>query len=112
MIGIDIIKIARVYKLEDDFPNRVLSREELERYQSFGEDEDEKARFLASRWAAKEAYVKASGERSVDFRTISVMADESGRPHLRVRGVEVGEVSLAHDSYAIAIVQLDKENYR
>lgn len=109
MIGIDIVKISRVYKLEDDFPRRVLSEEELSRYQSFGADEEKKARFLASRWAAKEAYVKASGDKAVDFRTISVMADAAGRPHLRVAGREVGEVSLAHDGYAIAVVVLPEE---
>ncbi len=103
MIGVDIIKISRVYNLQDDFPERILSEEEYKRYLSF-EDEENKARFLATRWASKEAYVKASGNKTIDFRKISVMSDDSGRPHLYVCGKECGEVSLSHDGYAIAVV--------
>lgn len=109
MLGVDIIKISRVYKLEDDFPHRVLSADEMERYSSF-EDEEDKARFLATRWAAKEAYVKASGDKSIDFRKISVVSSSDGKPHLYVSGVEVGEVSLSHDHYAIAVVLLWENN--
>lgn len=109
MLGVDIIKISRVYKLEDDFPLRVLSKEEADRYLSF-EDEEEKARFLATRWAAKEAYVKASGDKTIDFRRISIITDIDGKPHLYVDNIEVGEVSLSHDHYALAVVLLWENN--
>lgn len=105
MIGIDIIKISRVYDLHDDFPSKILSSKELEIYYSLL-DEDHKARYLASRWAGKEAYIKASGDKSVDFRRISIVSDEDGRPHLYVDEEENGEISLSHDGYAIAMVIL------
>ena len=98
MIGVDIIKISRAKDLHDDFPYRILSSEELDR--------ENKARFLATRWAAKEAYVKASNNRKIDFRSISVMNDENGKPTLKFNNKIIGEVSLSHDDYAIAFVLL------
>ena len=97
MIGVDIIKISRAKDLHDDFPYRILSSED---------DEENKARFLATRWAAKEAYVKASNNRKIDFRSISVMNDENGKPTLKFNNKIIGEVSLSHDDYAIAFVLL------
>ena len=40
MIGVDIIKISRAKDLHDDFPYRILSSEELDRYLSFADDEE------------------------------------------------------------------------
>ena len=101
MIGVDIIKISRAKDLHDDFPYRILSSEELDRYLSFADNEENKARFLA-----KEAYVKASNNRKIDFRSISVMNDENGKPTLKFNNKIIGEVSLSHDDYAIAFVLL------
>lgn len=106
MIGVDIIKISRTKDLHDDFPYRILSSEELDRYLSFADDEENKARFLATRWAAKEAYFKASNNRKIDFRSISIMNDENGKPTLKFNNKIIGEVSLSHDDYAIAFVLL------
>ena len=104
MIGVDIVRIDRFNQVSQHFLERVFSQEEIEEYKN--RDESMKASYLASRFAAKEAYVKASGKTEIDFSKISILNDLSGRPHLYINGKEEGEVSLAHDEFAIAYVVL------
>lgn len=62
--------------------------------------------YVAGRFACKEAFIKASGNKKAVLTDISVIDDKDGKPHLFYRGKEYGEVSLAHDHYAVAIVSL------
>lgn len=104
MIGIDIVQIERVEKDFGLLAQRILSEREMQEMQKRplkGQYE-----YLASRFAAKEAYVKASGNKSVTYREVETLDDENGRPHLYYRGKETGEVSIAHDTYAVAVVLL------
>jgi holo-[acyl-carrier protein] synthase len=66
-VGTDIVSIDRMLKIisrglsyEDRFLKKVLHHLELEEYKSH-DDEKLKSQFLASRWALKEASVKACG---------------------------------------------------
>lgn len=62
---------------------------------------------LAGRFAAKEAFMKASGRRLV-FRDIEVLSD-SGRPYIMYHGVRYDDVSISHEKlYAISVVMLSE----
>ena len=105
-IGIDVADISRYLFATEDYSlaERVLHHEEFKRY-CLITNPDGRASYLASRFAAKEAYVKAVNDRSVDYRTIEVRSDETGAPHLYVAGKEInGMVSISHDNVAVAVV--------
>jgi holo-[acyl-carrier protein] synthase len=70
-LGVDIAKNARFSDIlgkayADRFLRRVLSDCELSHFQGLA-DHAAKSRYLASRWAIKEAVVKATGERGLTF---------------------------------------------
>lgn len=67
-----------------------------------------KEEFLAGRFAAKEAFMKASGRR-LTFTDIEVLSD-SGRPFIMYRGVRYDNVSISHErSYAVSVVILKEK---
>lgn len=85
-IGTDIVEYARIERMHarygDRFAERVLSRRELSDYQA----SSDAARFLAKRFAAKEAFAKAVGSglrEPVSLRRISVTHDGLGKPVLQ-----------------------------
>ena len=41
--------------------------------------------------------------------SIETLNDSNGKPHLFVNNEEVGKVSISHDTFAIAVVLLNKE---
>jgi holo-[acyl-carrier protein] synthase len=84
-IGTDIVEVARIeasiQQFGDDFAKRILAESELVRYV----ESHIKARFLAKRFAAKEAFSKALGtglRAPVTFQNIAVSHDELGKPIL------------------------------
>lgn len=84
-IGTDIVEVARIAasieQFGDDFAKRILADSELESYQ----ESHIKARFLAKRFAAKEAFSKALGtglRAPAIFQNIAVSHDELGKPML------------------------------
>ena len=81
--GLDIVEISRIQKLydqfEDAFAKRILCDNELEDY----ETSKFPVRFLARRFAAKEAVAKALGtgfSAGLTLPMICVAHDELGRP--------------------------------
>jgi holo-[acyl-carrier protein] synthase len=85
-IGTDIVEYARIERMftryGEHFAERVLSRQELPDYQA----SPDKARLLAKRFAAKEAFAKAVGSgmrHPVTLRRISVIHDGLGKPMLQ-----------------------------
>lgn len=83
-IGIDLVDIARFKdKLYDAFIDRVLSKEERRVFDGFKE-ETRKMTYLASRFAAKEAYTKAVKrfDTPLNFKDVSVLNDLNGAPYL------------------------------
>lgn len=107
MIGVDIVKISRFEDKSDAFISRVYSKREIEELNL--RNGQNKIEYLASRFASKEAYLKASGKMTTKLSTIETLNDENGKPHLFVNNIEVGEVSISHDTFAIAVVLLSKE---
>jgi len=92
-IGTDICKIARIAESagrSQRFVEKVLGPEELAQYQLRGERSPERAmRYLATRWAAKEALGKALGTGVVPPMTLAtaqVLNNPSGKPEFVCSG--------------------------
>jgi len=84
-IGTDIVEVERIAssieKFGDDFAKRILATSEMPSYL----DSQIKTRFLAKRFAAKEAFSKALGtglREPATFQNIAVSHDELGKPVL------------------------------
>jgi phosphopantetheine--protein transferase-like protein len=101
-VGADVASIDR-YRNQAKLAKRVLSPREFLAYTHAACPEE----FLASRFAVKESYVKASGDKKVDYRTLEVKKERDGKPFLCRDGHRLPAfVSLAHDGVAFAIVIL------
>ena len=113
-VGIDVIEIARVQRVLDDFGDRFLRRvyTERERERYTGRISE-----LAARFAAKEATSKAlgTGIRGIRWQEMEILANRRGKPILVLHGraadraAELGlrafDVSLTHSrTEAIAFV--------
>src|ERR1022692_4561072 len=85
-IGTDIVEYARIERMleryEGRFAERMLSERELPEFRSHAHP----ARFLAKRFAAKEAFSKAVGSGlryPVSLQRISITHDGLGKPVLQ-----------------------------
>ena len=121
-IGTDIVRISRIQqgldRYGERFARRILAGEELTDFQRTLHP----ARFLARRFAAKEAVVKAYGTgftRGMTFQDIVVSHDAAGKPLLLLTGralelqyeMGIGEkfISISDElEYAVAFVTLLK----
>lgn len=121
-IGNDLADIRRVRKILSRhprrFPARLLTEKENREFAARGFAPS----YLAGRIAAKEALAKAlrRGMRApMTWRGVSVLSGDRGAPtfcfspplaeHLRVCGVSVCHLSIAHDGdYAAAVVVAEK----
>ncbi|MES2635921.1 MAG: holo-ACP synthase [Pseudomonadota bacterium] len=84
-IGTDIVEVSRIEasiaQFGDDFAKRILADSEFASYQQ----SHIKPRFLAKRFAAKEAFSKALGtglRAPATFQNIAVSHDDLGKPIL------------------------------
>ena len=120
-IGTDIVEYARIERMfaryGDRFAERVLSRQEMPDYQA----STDKARLLAKRFAAKEAFAKAVGSgmrHTVTLRRISFIHDGLGKPmlqfdealrtHLTQLGISGHHLSISDErSMIVAFVVLE-----
>jgi len=121
-IGTDIVRVSRIQKSLDRygerFARRILAGQELDDFQRTLHP----ARFLARRFAAKEAVVKAYGTgftQGMTFQDIAVSHDAAGKPLLLLSGralelqreMGIGEqfISISDEQeYAVAFVTLLK----
>ncbi len=121
-IGVDIVKIERIrsniQRFGERFAQRLLTGAELADYRAARQPE----RFLAKRFAAKEAVVKALGtgfREGLAFNLIGVEHDHLGKPgivyhgpaldHTRASGITGSLLSLSDEQdYAVAFVILLK----
>jgi holo-[acyl-carrier protein] synthase len=121
-IGVDLVEIDRIRRGLNRFgprlARRILSEGEYAEFYS----RRHPPAFLATRFAAKEAFAKALGtgfKGGIRLRDISVRSDPSGRPILEYTGqalellrkLDIGRshLSLADEhEYALAFVTLEK----
>ena len=121
-IGTDIVRVSRMQnnldKYGQKFVNRILNEKEISDFTRALK----KAHFLAKRFAAKEAVVKAMGtgfRNGISLDQIIVTHTEHGRPDLEYLdralkikeelGIGESHISLSdEDDYAIAFVTLMK----
>ena len=87
-VGTDIIEIERIRAADTRFgarfAERILGPREMERYKWRRERSEERGiRYLATRFAAKEAVSKALGlgmRMPMTWRAVEIVNDQSGRP--------------------------------
>lgn len=119
--GIDIVEISRferfVQESNDALFTRVFTPQEL----SYCSVKKKSAQHYALRFAAKEAFFKASGlglRDGMSWRDVEVVNNDLGKPDLRLHGraaeifTELGlhkvHTALSHDgAYAVAMVVLE-----
>lgn len=120
-LGTDIVEIARIKRVNarsgDRLARRVLSTNEWQQYQAH----QQPLRFLAKRFAVKEAAAKAFGtgiRGGLAFNQFEVYNDEMGKPRLcffkhaadiaKKMGVKYVHVTLADErNYACATVIIE-----
>lgn len=122
-IGTDIVEIGRIetnLSKTARLAQRILTERELELFNAHGQP----ARFLAKRFAAKEAAVKALGTgigRGVSFQHMEVSNDEFGAPYMTFsggfakicedRGIDHAFLTIADEQhYAVATVVLESSS--
>ena len=121
-IGIDIVSVHRISHIVEKwgrrFIQRILTRHEMEAMPTSGQRLWE---YLAGRFAAKEAFLKAIGtgvSHGVGFKDVWIVNGPSGRPDLFFspaieqlfsdRPIKQVHVSLSHErQLAIAMVVLE-----
>lgn len=114
-IGIDIIELKRIKRLMNKdlrFVRRILTDTELSLFSQI-KSEQRKIEFMAGRFAAKEAFAKATGRGigKLSFRDIEVLRHSNRAPRLCVQGYEAKNifVSISHSKeYAVAQVIIDE----
>jgi len=125
-IGTDIIQISRVEaalaRHGDRFAHKILGPEEFEKYMRRRDKVEARGlRFLATRFAAKEAFSKAIGlgmRMPMTWRAAQVLNAPSGRPvvvssgalkdHMEKNGL-TAQVSITDEAdYAVAFVVVEK----
>ncbi|MBQ3102600.1 holo-ACP synthase [bacterium] len=105
-IGCDIEQVSRFKgksrEQDEKFLNRLFTQNELD--YCFSKTKPEES--LCARFCAKEAYIKAKGAQDTPFNEIEIIAKDSKKPALYVRGVKIeGDVSISHtEEYAMAVV--------
>jgi holo-[acyl-carrier-protein] synthase len=118
-IGTDIVEIERiknvVEKWGDRFLKKVFTGKEIE----YCYNKKDPFPHLAARFAAKEAFIKASSAlrvRRLEFHAIEILSDPSGRPFIKILTPDSSlltsdffiHLTLSHErNYTIAIVVIE-----
>ncbi|WP_413304494.1 holo-ACP synthase [Bacillus sp. 1P10SD] len=117
-IGIDIIELSRVQDIlnrQTKLIDRILTARERDAFETLSERR--KVEFLAGRFAAKEAFSKATGTgigKDLSFLDIEIISDQLGKPHIVKPNVQA-LLSISHSrDYAVAQVVIEeneKDNF-
>ncbi len=112
-LGIDIVQVERVAtvyrRFGRKFARRVLAVDELAAFDRTSAP----VRFLAMRFAAKEAVSKALGtgfRQGVALRLIEVVHNAAGKPSLRLHG-EVAKLAVLQQVTATHVSLTDERDY-
>lgn len=120
-IGTDIVSVQRIEKAVERFGERFINRVFTEDETSCCDGKKEKAQYLAGRFAAKEAVLKALGtgiSNGIWFKDVEVARVHGKRPEITLhgKGKEMAEslgvknihISISHDggiATAFAVVE-------
>jgi len=122
--GLDIVEIHRIQLIHDQhgrrFAQRILCESEMHEYR----ESNYPVRFLAKRFAAKEAVAKALGTgfaAGIGMKMICIGHDQSGRPLIELSqaaknradelGVAASWLSISDEKhYATAFVVMERQN--
>jgi len=119
-VGVDIVEIGRIEKDLQRFGERFVDRILGEREQVVYDQRRDRSAFLAGRFAAKEAVVKALGvylHERPPLAQLEIVNDASGRPQLvvsdeikaRLRGARC-LLSITHErKYAAAVAIFEED---
>ena len=111
-LGIDIVEIARFENKSDAFLELIFTKDEIEE----SKNRENKAEYFASRFAAKEAFVKTQDKAfsTISAAHINIVSNENGMPYI-VLDSEYEHLlekynhtlSISHEkTFAIAVVAL------
>lgn len=121
--GLDIVEINRIQRIHDEhkerFAERILCKVEMQEYRS----SNFPIRFLAKRFAAKEAVAKALGtgfSGGIAMKMICIGHDDAGRPLIELSqlakeradqiGMKTSWLSISDEKhYATAFVVMEKQ---
>ena len=109
-IGSDIARISRFGNMEKGVEKKIFTPYEISEAESRAKREE----YLSSRFAAKEAYVKAlgTGFGALSPSDVEIREDGKGAPYISVNGIREAGVmlSLSHDGdYSVAFVVIENE---
>jgi holo-[acyl-carrier protein] synthase len=116
-VGFDIVKTNRIARLLKEFgskfENKIFTKNEVG-IASSKTNADFKTQFYAKRFAAKEAFSKATGlgiGRGVNFVDIEVMNDQNGKPKIRLnsKAKDFLQKNFNHNSFKIDLSLTDEE---
>ncbi len=107
-IGIDIVEFNQIKeKLTDKFIKRILSKNELDRYNLITHDQ-RKLEYIAGRFAAKEAYTKVykKFQEPLNFTDVEVLNDELGAPYIKSKYRPEDEIliSISHSANHVVAI--------
>ena len=107
-IGIDIVENERVRKvLSDAFLRKVLSEDERKLCEDY--PLEKKVRFVAGRFAIKEAIIKALSDYELpEFKDLNIVNDTKGKPEIRYKDYKLA-VSISHErNYSVGMALLEE----
>ncbi len=112
-IGIDIIDVKRIRDAHQKWGERFLERIFTKREIELSRKNSDFYQSLSGRFAAKEACIKAFGERIFQFREMEILNDEKGRPYINLHRKIHFEIrinlSISHEKdYAVAMVVMER----
>lgn len=118
-IGIDIVRIPRIAAMAERWRDRFLDRVFTTGEKEYCLKKHSPHPSLAARFAAKEAFFKASGAASLSWRDIEVINADNGRPAIALHGNALEKfqsarihLTLSHDGdYAIAQVTIEQASH-
>ncbi len=118
-IGVDIVNIERIAKLNDYAIKRLFNKVEVDKANSISNDKS-RVEFLAGRFAAKEALAKALGVGFTKLIPSEIVITnlDSGQPEIKLEGKTLEtypnlemQVSISHDyPCAVAVVLVEDMN--
>lgn len=108
-IGVDLVAVERIERMVDSWGEKFLTRVYTDEELQYCLPKRRKFEHLAGRFAAKESFIKAYGEK-LSLKDIEVISLENGEPALRLVSDSQnlrGQVhlSITHESsYALAML--------